>query len=278
MSNALQSITAIKIRELQRQRRTYFSRKDQILQSANLQKDLRRRVVRLLNDIKNWSSSGLIKNETELRNISRWLEQSSFDPSVPKSRLLSHEHQLYMMLEVGGRKLDLADLYSRLLTEWLRAPSTHDSELQDPEHSSSDESFELVANTQKARLEQLRDKFAQVVFEPLETDEVEIDNYLRQLFSGHYGESALTRLREQVSDSGRGMLPPNLRISETDLKNCIKALLKIDLLNDEKRNSLNEILKDETVMSEICDVLNMRLRDLNDWNWELEENGMPVVP
>lgn len=59
---------------------------------------------------------------------------------------------------------------------------------------------------------------------------------------------------------------------------CVKALLKNQLLNDEKKASLNDFLKDEAVLSEIRDVLNMRIRDLKDWEWNLGDEGMPVVP
>ena len=50
------------------------------------------------------------------------------------------------------------------------------------------------------------------------------------------------------------------------------------MLNDEKKASLAEFLKDDAVLAEIRDVLNMRFRDLKEWEWNLGEEGMPVLP
>lgn len=277
VSQTLQTVTNIKIRELDKQRQSYKNRKAQIIEGANNQEDVLERVSYLFKEIRQPRERDPLIYSNEL-NIGRWLEQSKFDPSIPEAKLLDYEEQLRNALDIGERKLDLAHLYSRLLIEWLQAPTTYGAELEDLDQSASDDSFEVVENTQKARLDQLRDKFAKVVFEPLETNEVEIDNYLRQLFHGRYGDLALERLRTAVSGYGSTMDKPSFQMTDQTLKWSIQALLKIDLLNDEKKASLNEFLKEETVLTEIRDVLNMRLRTLSEWNWDLGEEGMPVVP
>lgn len=95
---------------------------------------------------------------------------------------------------------------------------------------------------------------------------------------GDHGARTLEILRREVSDLGKHMLEDTFRIDEQVLTWCIKGLLKNDLLNDEKKASLNDFLKDDAVLAEIKDVLNMRLRDLKEWEWDLPERGMPVVP
>lgn len=248
LSETLQSITVTKIRELEKQKRTYNSRKDKIIEAANKEDDLRARLDILLDGSKTLCEK---KTSTERHNIECWLSQSRFDPSISDEKLLSFEEQLLNLLDRGSRKLDLAHLYSRLLTEWIQSPTSNDAELDDPAGSGSDESFEVVQDAQKARLEQLRDKFARVVFEPLETNEAEIDNYLTSLFEGEHGAKTLKSLRKQVQRCGERMHSPNFLLEDQSLRWCIKALLKNDLLNDEKKASLNDFLKDEAVLSEI---------------------------
>lgn len=279
MSETLQSITDTKIGELEKRRNAYASRKDKILQSLeNKDVSVRDRVSILINEVA--KSPGLKETSfnDELHNIARWLEQSTFDPFVPESKLLVYEKLLRSSLDRGSRLLDLAHLYSHLLTEWIQTPASEGSEADMLDKSDSDESFEVVEDTQKARLQQLRDKFTQVVFEPLETDEVEIDNYLSQLFQGRHGERALERIRRDVLSQGKFMRQESFRIDDQSLKWCIKALLKNQLLSDEKKASLSDFLKDDAVLSEITDVLNMRYRDLDTWDWNLGEDGMPVCP
>lgn len=279
MSETLQSITDTKIGELEKRRNAYASSKQKILQSLeDKEVNVRDRVSILIKEITKWPDEKESNSKDELHNIARWLEQSTFDPSVPESKLLVYEKLLRSSLDRGSRLLDLAHLYSHLLTEWIRTPASGGSEADMLDKSDSDESFEVVEDTQKARLQQLRDKFTQVVFEPLETDEVEIDNYLRQLFQGHHGERALERMRVDVSSLGKSMRQESFRIDNQSLKWCIKALLKNQLLSDEKKASLSNFLKDDAVLSEIRDVLNMRYRDLDLWDWNLGENGMLVCP
>ena len=279
LSETLQSITVTKIGELEKQRNAYASSKDKILKSLNdKDENVRLRLSILIKEVAKSPSRKGPNSKDESYNIARWLEQSAFDPSVSESKLLVYEKLLRSGLDRGSRLLDLAHLYSRLLTEWIGTPASEGSEADILDKSDSDETFEVVEDSQKARLQQLRDKFTQVVFEPLETDEVGIDNYLRQLFQGHHGERALERIRGEVSSLGKSMRGELFRIDDQSLKWCIKALLKNQLLSDEKKASLNDFLKDDAVLNEIRDVLNMRYRDLDTWDWNLGEDGMPVCP
>ena len=282
LSDTLQSITVTKIAELEKQRNAYNSSKEKLYDYvAHDVEDVRGRLSKLLKGVENLPgdldySSDI--NNNDIHNITRWVEQSKFDPSVSEDKLLDYERQLRSRLDRRSRKLDLTHLYSRLLTEWIGTPTSADSEANSLENSDSEESFELVKDTQKARLDALSQKFAEVVFEPLETDEVEIDNYLGQLFKGHHGERALERLRTEVSRAGELMRLDARRVDMQSLKWCIKALLKNQLLSEDKKASLNDFLKDDAVLGEIKDVLNMRFRDLDKWEWNLGEGGMPVEP
>ncbi len=47
-----------------------------------------------------------------------------------------------------------------------------------------------------------------------------------------------------------------------------------DLLSDEKRSVLRDFLRNETLLGELADVLNMRMADLDSWSWG--SGGVPV--
>lgn len=278
LSETLKSITVTKIKELEKQRSSFNARRHDILTAAE-EGSPGPSIERLaqFHDGVSDMADGKHSNPV-LGNIARWLDQARYDPSVPRARLKDIEALLRGRLDVAGRKLDLAHLYSGPLTEWIETPAVPEADVETLDGSDGSDAFEVVEDSHKARLGQLRNKFAKVVFEPLATDEVEIDNYLRDLFPGDHGGRTLNDLRDEISSSGENMLSETFRIDDQLLKWCIEALLKNQLLNEEKKASLNDFLKDESVLKEIRDVLNMRLRDLKEWQWDLGEAGMPVVP
>src|SRR4051812_39818568 len=108
MSDTLQSITDTKIGELEKRRNAYASSKDKILQSLE-DKDVnvRDRLSILIKEVAKWPGQKEPSSKDELHNIARWLEQSTFDPSVPESKLLVYEKLLRSSLDRGSRLLDL---------------------------------------------------------------------------------------------------------------------------------------------------------------------------
>ena len=126
-------------------------------------------------------------------------------------------------------------------------------------------------------MQQLCDKFANVVFTPYETDEVEIDLYLRDLFKGDTGAKALARLRESVGIKDE-LLDNKTPFNPTVLSWCANGLLHNTLLTNEKKAVLQDFLENDTVMREIADVLNMRWTDVKNWSWDAGDEGIPVRP
>jgi hypothetical protein len=274
LSQTLQSITATKIEELEKQRVSYQEEKALILDAANPDKNnLRSRIACLHDGVKRLGLADAI----ELDAIHRWLGQSKYDPSVPEAALNKFETRLRSILDVHSRKLSLADLYSRLLIEWIESPKTGDDEAP-PELDDLPEDFDVVQNIQKERLQQLRERFEKVIFEPLETDAEEIKAYLESLFDGDERAPALDKIRKRVRSKGKELLETKQPFDRDGLKSCIQSLLKNDLLNEEKATSLKEFLRDDTVLDEIRDVLNMRYASLHRWSWTTGSAGMPVLP
>lgn len=263
LSRTLKTITLTKINELEKQRNTYARRKDTALDACSVISNQRERIKLLLEaieDLKLNSSVGI-----NLSNIRRWLEQSQFDASIPTVMLSEWEAQLRSQLDVQTRRLDLAALYSRLLTEWLTPTQSGNQPVDAEEEGSLDGPFEVV---QKDRLKQLKDKFEAVVFTPLDTDEIEIDNYLADLFSGDDGDKALENLRNDVKNLSIYTLGYAEPFDEHSITWCLKGLLGNELLRDDKKNILQEFLNDEVARGEICDVLNMKFKDIKNWEWD----------
>ena len=114
LSKTLQSITLSKIRELDSRHKSYEDRKHAFLAKADAAVDDRDRLACLLEAVKELSPTA--SKDVSLDNIQRWLDQSRYDASIPVSKLESFNHQLRAKLDIQSRKLDMAHLYSRLLT------------------------------------------------------------------------------------------------------------------------------------------------------------------
>lgn len=295
LSQTLQSITLTKIRELDKQQHAYETRKSRILaevdrvdraDAENQNKGRLDRLALLLSGVNeliynnNSGSSSALSRDPTITNIKRWLDQARYDSSIPSHMLESFEEQLRSKLEIQSRKLSLADLYSRLLTEWTDPSTTKEKDVQTRSASLSEEDeFEVVQERQKQRLQQLCDQFESVVFTPLETDEAEIHAFMRELFpDDDESTKALEDLRQRIRDTSSAMLAEEVPFTEDSLTRCIKGLLTENLLNDEKQEILRDFLQNKTALAEIADVLNMWYADIKNWDWHAGEEGIPVMP
>ncbi|KAI9163662.1 putative ubiquitin-protein ligase [Paramyrothecium foliicola] len=271
LSQTLENITRTKIRELEKQRTIYEGRKHEVLQAADRSVDRRARIALLLKGVEDLHNTAF--HSDPVSNIRHWINQAKYDVSVPDELLETHEKFLRSQLEIPSRKLSLGHLYSRLMTEWMAA-SVGDAT------TSEVDSFEVVDH-QHQRLKELCDKFERVVFEPLETDEVEIDLHLNELFQGDGTEESvqsLSTLRKSIGDFCQNILDSKAPFDSGTLNWCINGLLAEDLLSDEKQGILRDFLENPVVLAEMADILNMRFSNIESWDWEAGENGIPVLP
>ena len=270
----MHSISLTKIKEIEKQRDKYEVRKNEVLAAADgCPEDRRKRITQLLRGVEELYPEAVEDNRVS--NIRFWLQQSWYDASVPGEILESSEDVLRSKLEVQSRKLGLAHLYSRLITEWMNSSATMSG--GDAVVATESESFEVV-DRQKERLQELCDKFERVVFEPLDTDETEIDLYIRDLFDGEKPTEALQGLRNTINTQLNLLVQKKAPFNESVVDWCVKGLLAEDLLSDEKQAVLRDILENKVVLREIVDVLNMRFADFENWDWEAGEQGIPVLP
>ncbi|KAL9633497.1 MAG: hypothetical protein Q9164_004663, partial [Protoblastenia rupestris] len=279
LSQTLQSLTTTKIKELLKQNEVFDNQKQAILGEVDGISDQQARVQALLRGLSDKTTPGFpastSSEDATLERIRRFLDQSRYDPTVAISTLEGYETKLRQRLDQQTKKNDFADLYSRLLEDWLNSDATVTSNGASSEDNASlDESFAMV---EKDRLQQLKDKFAEVVFTPLETDASAITKYLDELFSSDDASKPLAAIRQQVQNFGKSFASKQTPFNSASLKWSIKGLLKSDLLSDGKRAILEEFLRNPIVMTEIVDVLNMRFRNLSDWDWGAEK-GMIIQP
>ena len=114
LSKTLQSITLSKIRELESRHKSYEARKRDYVAKADAAADERDRLACLLEAVRELYPTA--SKDPGLNNLQRWLDQSRYDASIPTSKLVSFNTQLRAKLDIQSRKLDMAHLYSRLLT------------------------------------------------------------------------------------------------------------------------------------------------------------------
>lgn len=261
------------MREQDKRRKTFEARKVKILDDADRSSDERAKLDVLLAGFRDLSSSNKgvwyvdDDRKNAVSNMSRYLEQSGCDPSVSSGILRQFEGNLRQKLEQESERFNFADLYYRLLAEWTDANSEPIVKSERKEED-LEGSFEHV---QKYTLENLKNKFSDVVFAPLETDEVEIDAYMSSLFEGDYAETLLNDIRTRVARFAVQLKERATPFNQAILKQCISALLTNDLLNDDAKMTLSEFSTNDVVLDEIADVLNLRFSDLDNWSWEADD-------
>lgn len=274
LSRTLQSLTRSKIHELKKQRSEYESRKAKVLATAAQRSTLRDKVACLLAGTKELAPGA--NHDNAISNIEHWIEQAKYDSSIPSEKLKGFETHLRNTLDTHSRKLSLADLYSRLLTEWMNPPSNQTDEAA--KASSEVEDFLLVDERQKQRLKQLCDQFERTVFEPYQTDPIAIDLFLSDLFPTEKSRIALESLRERVRRKLAIIWEEKDPFTIDSLSDCIRGIQTEEIVSEEKQETLKHFVNNKVALNEIADVLNMRYADLKNWDWHADDKGVPVLP
>lgn len=280
-SETLQTITTTKLEELAQQRNSFSEEHEALLSATKTEDDPLKRLILLVNGTKSclgintsnrkshaWRSGRVmsggprnVRLETDLRNLDRFLEQAKFDPSVSPKVMEGWEKTLLQYLSVQATKYQFADLYGKLVTEWLSsekpAPTGGDVEMT--------ESFEELPGAKKLAA---RAEWEKSVFEPATVDAEALESYLEQLFitDKKFAASAVQTLRDKVEEFEATLANPG-QFTVPTLRWVIKGLQTSDLLPNEKREVLKDFLSNDVILGEIGDVLSMRLSALDRWTW-----------
>lgn len=280
-SETLQTITTTKLEELAQQRIAFDKEYAALLAAGKAEQDPLKRLVVLIDGTKSCMGvktsnrksqdgrpgriiSGGTRNarlETDLKNLDRFLEQAKFDPSVSAKVLEDWQNTLLQYLSVQASKFQYADLYGKLVTEWLSSEkaTAADSDVE------MTESFEELPGAKKLAA---RTEWEKSVFEPAIVDVGALKVYLEQLFitDKKSTASAINDLRNKVEDFENSLSSPG-QFDVPTLRWTIQGLQASDLLPNEKREVLKDFLSNDVILGEIGDVLSMRLAALDRWTW-----------
>ncbi|KAF3398337.1 hypothetical protein F1880_005960 [Penicillium rolfsii] len=284
-SQTLQHITDAKLEELSIKREIFLERKASALQTAESLVSPIAKIRALADGVKSCFGItvkdgrvvvGLSNHrqlEIALANLDRFLKQAEYDPTISPA-MTEHWHQtLLRYLDTQTLKYEYATLFAQLTMEWLSVKKDRSSQ---PLAASQDD-FEKLASTAKM---ESRQEWEKLVFTPAGHDAETITAFLTELFSGvgppeqegevdqaRSVERTLCTLREKVAVFENSLSQQN--ITRGTLNWVIDGLVDSDLVTEKQRAALRGFQKDDTVLTELSDVLNMRLARLHAWTWGL---------
>lgn len=276
LSQTLHSITNIKIAELKKKKATYDSKKNDILEKTFKNEDGKVKAVgKLARDVFKLHLPTI--DAKELSNVSRFISQAVHDSSVPVDEVDKYRDWLKQNLDHQTHRDEYATLFSAVLSEHLdqrREISANEEKNEEP--SELDDSFELL-KLEKDRLQQLRDKFEEVVFKPVQTDEEAIQSYLESLFANE--KPLLEGMQNRLGNDTTAIFDKEDPFDDDTLTWVLKGLLRNqDLLTEDQKSLIRVFQTDELVRAELCDVLNMRWAGLESWSWTDDNSGFVVEP
>lgn len=261
LSQTLNSITVTKLQGISKQLADFNAHRDSILSKLTTVSNPRERVQILLDGISSWRSVDASSNDSNisqlgikdhLLNVKKFLVQAEHDASIGEATLRGWEADFTTYLDQEKVKNEYAELFGRLLTQWIGSPQKSDEELP----------FEKVG---RKEMHEQRAMFESLVFTAKEIDAVAMTAYLEELFSSKAAKEQLVSIRESTESFGKQLLESRFDVEV--LKLTIAALLAGDLLSNEKRETLKEFSQNESVLTEVSDVLDMHLVALTTWTW-----------
>jgi hypothetical protein len=278
-SQTLLEITDSKLEELAKGRASFEQHREEILALVHTYQDPIKRLTAMADNLKKCfavsvSDGRVVRGSTrnarleiDLKNLDRFLAQARYDPSVSSKMLEQWQDVLLRHVELQSQKFNYASLYAQLTTEWLSAKSASTTKGEDTKM----DGFEHVSNAKKL---ESRVNWECSVFEAPTVDQAGIKKMLSGLFEATPNDSrhllkALQALRKRVASFEEHFALPGT-FNNVSLQWAIKGLLASDLLGDEKKDVLRDFMDNSVILREISDVLEMRLRALQDWSWGKE--------
>ncbi|KAJ5475011.1 hypothetical protein N7539_008077 [Penicillium diatomitis] len=282
-SQTLQNITDAKLEELSLKRQIFLERKASAIDAAESTASPIAKIRALADGVKSCfnipikdgrviiRSGNHRQLEIDLANLDRFLQQADYDPAISPDMIERWHRTLLRYLDIHTLKYEYATLFAQLTKEWLSVKKNQSSQ----SHVGSQGDFEKIASTTKM---ESRQSWEETVFTAAGHDAEVITAFLTELFSGlgppgPEGETGQARgvdktlqeLRARVGNCGLHVSAP--LVKPTTLTWVIDGLLNSDLMSGKQQTALREFTKDDTVLSELCDVINMRLARLDAWTW-----------
>ncbi|KAJ3951645.1 hypothetical protein N0V92_011944 [Colletotrichum tropicale] len=261
LSQTLFTITNVKLDQLHKQKRAYEQSKKALLEDAALETDHRKRAKLLVERAESLPFMSQIADSRliSIANLKRFVDQAKFDPCISADFIRGYENAVRQSLDVESTKYRFAELYGKLVNEWVSDGKSDDQ--------GSEASFVPVG---REEMHQQRATWEDYVFKAKETDEAAITDYLEKLFceSSKDVRRAFVHLKEDIEKFQKSWDEKTTHFDEDSLGNTIRGLLRTDTLTDQKRTILNDFLNNKVVLREIADVLNMRMQTRREWAWD----------
>jgi hypothetical protein len=261
LSQTLSSITAIKLDQLQQQKEAYQKKKSSLCENAASETGTATRAKALLKGCKELRALGL-KSSPALSSLDEFLDQAEYDPSVTEPLLKEYEAVINQHMDAQTNKYEFASLYGKLVEEWIASGNS--------DAASTAEGSDLVV-VGREEMHQQRATWEEYVFKAKETDPEAIKTYLGDVFSSKEAKRSLEAVKKTLESFQKGW-ESRRHFDETTLETVIQGMLRSDILTEEKRTTLREFKANKVILSEIADVLNMRMSAMATWSW-----GTPLV-
>ena len=267
--STLGHVTEGRLDKLAEQQKKFGAQRNSILQAVEKESDPAEKVAALIDGFK---QHGIQTDRLSIstHNIKRFVNQSRVDPSVSQSLLKDWQAQLEHALEIEGLRYELAALFGRLVTEWIKNPNaaTITSQGTDAKDNSSDNessaSFEEVG---REEMHQQRKEWESYAFTEKKTDEKAINEYLHGLFDSTLKSKKIQKTPLQVLQKTIRDFKFDMEFDTNSLQRSISGLPKSDLFSGMKRVALVHLHNRPTVLKEMADFLNMDLASPDTWEW-----------
>ncbi|KAI9333879.1 hypothetical protein BDR26DRAFT_937300 [Obelidium mucronatum] len=250
----LHTVTNMKLDEIKIQQKRMLAHYKEVKEESNAATKLTQKLRILYEGMQSFAIAGSLVHK-DLENIESLIKQSETDPTISKDLLRHWINYLTTEITRCEKRWEYAHLFGGLLTEYLdnEQPASSDTrswtdvdslgdfkdDLDAPGNSSTPESKRIAKTEyeQRSFVVQQVDVEAAKVF--LETKQI-----------GWFGTSFITK-----------------KVSSKDVVAAITSLLNNDLLNDEKKEILEDLQSNETILNEFAAIMTMMMAKVKDGQW-----------
>ena len=277
-AETLKSITQAKLLEISRRREVFERNYKVLIRGLGDEPDSLTRLNNLIQYAKacfptSWPASSDF--QSDLANAKRVSLLANYDCGMlatggDDGQLVRWAQSLQGHLDLRKTRLEFAALYGDLVTEWLESADFQSAKKLHVEQAATGADFEDVPSHKRLAA---REAFESEAFKSKNVNPQMLDAYLHVLFDNDDEDGKIAKatgtLRKQIAsfeknfhDSREG------KITDAAVTFAIEALLQSDLPTPEQRPVFSDLLKNPVMISEIRDVLSMRLSSLWIWDWE----------
>lgn len=184
-------------------------------------------------------------------------QQAEYDRTITSSMIQGWCTMLNQKLDQRVRQLDHALIYGRLVIEWV-----HD-------HEQKQEDQHTAHATPRQAMHEQRQEWETLAFRPDPVNEETLTAYLVDTFASAMkplkagSASALDTLREKIKYRSDHFAS----FDQEAVRSAIDQVLSNDLYAGDKRTKLRDLTAHKNVLTEIADILNQDLEQLNTWQW-----------